>query len=298
VNTSLSDPIVSIIIVNWNVADLLDRCLASLFGNATDVSWEAVIVDNNSSGTSFQEVRNKYVGDSRLIWIANNENIGNLAVSQAWPLCRGRYLLELGPDVSILPSAVSRMTEFLDGHPEAGAVTARLLNPDGTPQNYYFKPWNLAMCFLTTGLGKTIDQKMFGGRKADKYFGRHVDSRKITEVDQPATVCFLAKREAMGPEGPLDERFPFYFEDADICKRIRGRGFKIFLLPSAEVIHNQGASYNQRDGAWRDREFRRGAVLYFRKYYPGKVVFLKILFLIASSAKFISTSFSLARKAQ
>jgi GT2 family glycosyltransferase len=278
-------PKVSAIIVNWNVANLLDLCLASLLRNAADVSWEAVIVDNNSSGTSFRDVRNKYAGFPQFRWIENKENIGNVAANQGWRISRGQYLLELGPDAAVLPGAVANMAEFLDGHPEAGAVAARFLNPDGTPQNYYYRHWNLIMCFLTTGLGKLIDKKIFCHAKEIKYFGYDLDTRKIITVEQPAGACLLVRREALAPGDLVDRRFPFYFDDADQCQRIADKGYKIYILPSAEIIHDQCASFNKTNNDWREREFRRSAVRYFQKFHPGQVVFLKILFLLTSATK-------------
>jgi GT2 family glycosyltransferase len=172
------------------------------------------------------------------------------------------------------------MAAFLDTQPRAGAVTAKLLNPDGSPQNYYFKFWNLTMFFISIGLGKSLDKSIFRGRLGRKYFGHDIDSSQLAVVDQPAGACLMVRRGAWDGDNLTDERFPYYFDDADLCRRIYNQGFLIYLLASAEAVHFVSSSYKKADIGWQYREFRAAALRYFQKYHRNKAPFLQGLLFI------------------
>ena len=270
----------SIIVINWNIAELLEKCIRSILQNSDDLSFDMVVIDNASEGTGFQKVIKKFSRKSNITWIENESNIGGLAANQALPLCHGKYLLLLGPDVTVLPSALIKMVEFLDQGQEAGAVTAKLLNPDMSPQNYYFKTWNLSMCFFSTGIGKLVDRLLAGKRFERLYFGESVDSTRLNTVEQASGACLMLRREALKEDYLIDENFPFFFNDSDLCKRICENGYKIYILPQAEVIHDQSAAYKKAEGRWRDLEYKSGAIKYFKKYHSWKVPALKMIFLL------------------
>lgn len=286
------EPDVSIIILNWNTAKLLEQCLTSVIRNTNDVSYEIVIIDNNSAGSDFKGVKQKFSEYTHFTWIENDKNIGASACNQALPHCRGRYLLILGPDTIVLAQSLKRMVDFLDENKEAGAVTAKLLNPDMSPQNYYFKFWNLSMVFLSTGIGQLIDEIFFRGRFWRYYFGESVDANKVGIVESPAAACFMLRRDSLAEGYLIDENFPFYFNDGDLCKRIYQSGYKIFLLPSAEVIHYTSSSFKQTDKKWRVKERRTSLIKYFKKYHKRKVVFLKLILMLDVATRYIYKKFS------
>ncbi|MFC2161152.1 glycosyltransferase family 2 protein [Acidobacteriota bacterium] len=277
----------SIIVVNWNVAELLEKCIDSVLENSDDFSFDMVVIDNASEEPGFKKVEKKFSNIKNITWIENDHNIGCLADNQALSFCKGKYLLLLGPDVMVFPGALKKMLSFLQENQKAGGVTAKLLNPDMSPQNYYFNIWSLSMCFFSTGIGKLIDRLFVGGRFERRYFGESVDSTKLTMVDQVPGACFMLRREALNEAYLVDEDFPFFFNDADLCKRIYENGFNIYVLPQAEVIHDQSASYKNANPRWRDIEFRKGAVLYFKKYHIWKVPILKMIFLLESVTRFL-----------
>lgn len=288
-DNSSHEPDVSIIIVNWNTAKLLEQCLTSVIQNTSDVSYEMVIIDNNSAGSDFKGVKQKFSEYTHFTWIENDKNIGALAFNQALPRCRGRYLLILGPDTIVLAQSLGRMVDFLDGKKEAGAVTAKLLNPDRSPQNYYFKFWNLPMVFFSTGLGQLIDKIFLKGRCKRYYFGRDLDLNRINVVEQPPGACLMLRRDSVATDYLIDENFPFYVNDVDLCKRIYQSGYKIFLLPSAEVIHYTSSSFKQTDKKWRVRERRTSLIKYFKKYHKRKVIFLKLILMLDVATTYVYT---------
>lgn len=283
---------VSIIVINWNTDKLLEQCLTSIVENTKDISYEMMIIDNNSSGTGFKRVKQRFSEYSNFNWIENTENIGGIANNRVLPDCRGRYLLLLGPDTVLLPQCLDRMVDFLDNEKEAGAVTAKLLNPDRSPQNYYFKFWNLPMAFFSTPVGQLMDAILFRGRFKRYYFRADIDPSKITTVECPAAgACFMLRWDSLATDYLTDENLPFYFSDADLYKRIYDNGYKIFFLPSAEVIHFLSSSFKQRDKNWRTKECNSSMIKYFKKHHERKVIFLKLMLILDEATRYIYNKF-------
>lgn len=284
-------PEVSILILNWNVDKLLEQCINSVIKNVNGIFYEMVIIDNNSLGQGFNRVKQRFLEHKNFTWIENDANFGLVALNHVLKYCQGKYLLLLAPDVIVFPKTIEKMVLFLNENREAGAVTAKLLNPDGSPQNYYYKFWNITMCLLSTGAGKLFDKIIFNKKLTHHFFGEDVDSDNLTCVDQPAIACFLLRWDSVSSEYLIDKDFPFYFEDVDLCKRIYDNGYKIFILPDADVIHFYSASFDKTDDNWRDIEFRRSAIKYFKKYHTWKVPALKMIFLLEDMTRNFSSAF-------
>lgn len=287
IGKGVTRPDLSVLIVNWNVARLLEKCIGSVIQNSDGLTFDMVVIDNASEGSGFQKVKKRFSWQPNITWIENDRNIGCLAENQALPLCRGKYLLLLGPDVTVLPSAFRKMVEFLEKEERAGAVSAKLLNTDMSPQNYYFSTWTLSMCFFSTGIGKLLDRALAKRRFERRYFGEGIDSTKLTEVEQAPGACFMLRWGAVMEDYLVDEDFPFFFNDADLCKRIHDNGYKIFLLPQARVIHDQSAAYKKADSHWRDEEYRRSAIKYFQKHHKSKVPGVRMIFLLEKFTRFL-----------
>ena len=284
-------PDVSIIVINWNTDKLLEQSITSIVENTKDISYEMMIIDNNSSGTGFKRVKQRFSEYTNFNWIENSENIGGIANNRVMPDCGGRYLLLMGPDTVVLAQCLDRMVDFLDNEKEAGAVTAKLLNPDRSPQNYYNKFWNLSMVFFSTKVGQLIDEIFLRGRFKRYYFGGDIDPNRINVVEQPAGVCFMLRWDSLATDYITDESIPFYFGDVDLCKRIYQSGYKIFLLPSAEVIHYTSSSFKQTDRKWRVKERRTSLIKYFEKYHKRKVIFLKLIIMSDAAIRYIYEKF-------
>ena len=90
----------------------------------------------------------------------------------------------------------------------------------------------------------------------------------------------MVKKDPVATDYIVDEDFPFYFNDVDLCKRIYNNGYKVFLLPSAEVIHFIGSSFKKANADWKLREFQSSAIKYFKKYHKNKVTLLKLILLL------------------
>lgn len=271
----------SILIVSWNTRDLLARCLetvaAELASFAPD-AVETVVVDNASRDASAALVRERFP------WvhlIVNDANVGFArANNQAFAAAQGRYLLLLNPDTVLLPGALRTLVDFLETHPTAGAVGARLLNPDGSLQ---------PSCSPAPTLSREL-WRLFH-LDALRPYGVYAMSRwdtrqpRLVEVIQGA--CLLVRREALGDEELLDPRYFMYSEEVDLCYRIRRRGWQIYWAPMAQVIHYGGQSTRQAATAMFLRLYE-GKILYFRKLHgPMAARLYKAILLAAALARLL-----------
>src|SRR5688572_9666781 len=138
----------SIIIVSWNTASLLENCLASILAGPPTSPFEIWVVDNASTDDSPWMVRKKF---PQVHLIENRENVGFArANNQAIQRCMGKYILLLNPDTVVASGALQALVDFLDKHPEKGAIGPRILNPDGSLQisshprpTLFREPWRL-----------------------------------------------------------------------------------------------------------------------------------------------------------
>ena len=269
---------------------LLERCLNLLIQNTDEISYEVVIIGNNSTSKDkerFKSLKQEFSGYMNFTWIENNQDIGSLANNQALSYCHGRFLLMLDPCTIVLPQSLKKMVEFLDNNKDAGAVTAKLLDPDGLAQNYYYKFWNLSMFFFSTLIGQLIDKIFFKGKFGRYYFGKDIVPNTMTIVEQPVGACFMLRWDSVATDYLIDESFPFYFGDVELYKRIQNNGYKIFLLPSAEVIYFWSSPFRRAESGWKGKEYRSSAIKYFKKHHKNKVIFLKIIFLLDDVGKYI-----------
>ncbi len=244
----------SIIIVSFNVRDLLDACLKSVQESARDeLRYEIIVVDNASTDGSARMVRQHYP-EVRLI--ANRENRGFAAANnQGIRESHGRYVLLLNPDTEVLDDALAVMVAFLETHPSFGAAGPQLLYPDGSFQHSAFRfPGVLQTFFDFFPLHHRLLDSRLNGRYPRAWYARGTPF----PIDHPLGACLMARRATVEQVGLLDEGFFMYCEEIDWCWRMREAGWQIACVPHARVIHHAGASASQfRDAMfvalWRSR---------------------------------------------
>jgi N-acetylglucosaminyl-diphospho-decaprenol L-rhamnosyltransferase len=230
--------ILTVIIVNWNVRDLLRDCLHSLHQQMLlpPSEWELIVVDNNSNDESAAMVQTDFAG---AILLANKENLGfGNANNQAFAISRGKYLLLLNPDTVVVEHAVDRMLEIIQGHPDIGALGCCLLNADGS-----FQRW-------TGGSAPNLRNVAFHFLLGYKFFPASILPRPIYLEHEPthdvqvgwvSGACMLLRREALG-ESIFDKSFFLYGEDLDLCERLIRNGWKVLYTPRARIFHLEGRS--------------------------------------------------------
>jgi N-acetylglucosaminyl-diphospho-decaprenol L-rhamnosyltransferase len=263
----------SIVIVNWNVRDLLRRCLHSIMSN---FQIEIIVVDNASSDDSVAMIEEEF---PQVRLIANSKNVGfTVGNNQGIAAGRGRYVLLLNPDTEIVGNALATMVEYMDEHPEVGALGPQLLNPDGSIQSSRRRFPTLATAFLES----TILQQWFPHSCVTRhYYIADRPDNEIQEVDWVTGACLLVRREAIEEVGLLDKDFFMYSEELDWCRRAKERGWKTVYLPTARVIHHGGQSSEQVK-SFQHIQFQRSKIRYFRKHHGSwQAEILRLFILVA-----------------
>ncbi|MBV9469942.1 MAG: glycosyltransferase [Abitibacteriaceae bacterium] len=236
------EPLVSILIVNWNTRDYLRACLLSLEATCAAIKHEVIVVDNASHDGSAAMVRDEFPA---VQLIANADNAGYAAGNdQAYAVAQGEWIWLLNPDTEVLDDALDSMLNFLQADAKRGAVASALIDAKtGKPQRSCRTfPTPAALWSEATGLARFYSRsRRFGFYRMGWW--RYHDTRP---VDQPMASSLLLRREAIEDAGGLfDEQFPIFFNDVDLCWRLWARGWQIWYLHQAQVLHHGGASTRQ-----------------------------------------------------
>mgnify|MGYP002078437655 CR=1 FL=1 len=251
----------SIIIVSWNVRDLLERALACVSTTVRASSFEVIVVDNASDDGSVAMVRERF---PEVRVIANPENVGfGRANNQGAALARGRYLLLLNPDAFVHAGTLDQLVAFMDAHPDAGAAAPRLRYEDGRLQRSVTSfPTVLTELWTTIGLDRAFPKHPVFGRYKLTYWAMD----DLRPVDALMGACLLLRREVVNQVGLFDEQFFMYSEEVDLCYRIQRAGWKNYFVPSVEATHIWGGS-SQRVPTQTFLRLFRSRVQFFRKHY-------------------------------
>jgi GT2 family glycosyltransferase len=261
-----------IIIVSWNVSDLLAACLDSVVGNNV-LSTEIIVVDNASSDGSVDMVRRRF---PQVRLITCDKNLGFASANnmglRAWgldtlrsTLDTPRYALLLNPDTIVHGDALAAMVHFMDATPQAGACGARLVYSDGGFQHSAFGFPGLWQIILDApGVQPRLLDSKLNGRYSRRLYARD----RPFEVDHPLGASMLVRAGAIRQVGLMDEGFHMYCEEIDWAWRIKMAGWKVFCVPQAEIVHYGGQSTQQARpemvvALWTSR------LRLYRKHYPA-----------------------------
>jgi len=259
----------SIVIVNWNVRDLLRRCLHSIladlqthrFADLQTCRFEIIVVDNASTDSSVEMVRREF---PQVHLIASEVNLGYTGGNnQGIAASQGRYILLLNPDTEVVGDALPTMVAYMDAHPDVGALGPQLLNPDGSVQSSRRRFPTLGTALVESTV---IQQWWPDNRILRRYYVQDRPDDAISEVDWVTGACILLRRQAVEQVGPLDDAFFMYSEELDWCRRARDAGWKVVYLPTAQVIHHEGKS-SEQVMPLRHVRFQRSKIHYFRKHH-------------------------------
>jgi len=268
-------PVCSIVIVSWNVRELLRACLDSLPAAVSApifpldpcsiqhlaFSTEVIVVDNGSSDGSAALVRSEFPGVRLLAETANHgfAHGNNLGIAAG----RGRLVLLLNPDTVLEAGSLVALVRYLDRHPAVGLVGPRLLNPDGSPQSSRrrFPTWGTALV-ESTPLQPLLPQLGLLRR----YYVLDRSDDEAQPVDWVSGACMLARRVALTQVRGFDPGYFMYSEELDLCRRLRATGWEIGYEPAARVIHYGGQSSDQ-DIPARHIRFNRAKLHYFARWH-------------------------------
>ena len=232
----------SVIVVNWNVRELLRECLRSLQEEMRlpADAWELIVVDNASRDDTVEMLRRDFPDTTVL---ANSENVGFArANNQAYSMCRGTFILLLNPDTIVLDHGIDRMLELMQQRPDVAAMGCRMVGADGSLQRWTggYPPTtsNVVCHFLLT-------YKLLPSFLLPRPLYLEHDTMHDIEVGWVSGACMLLRRRAL-TDTMFDERFFLYGEDMDLCERLVRAGWKVVYTPRAQIVHYDGRSLEQQ----------------------------------------------------
>jgi GT2 family glycosyltransferase len=241
-----------ILVISLEKPQVVSEALAAVFASEVDFDYEVIVVDNaaREAATALTPYRD------RLKVLRNEENLGftranNRAVAQA----QGEYLLFLNSDTKVFPDALARLVAFADAHPQAGAVGPLVLNGDNSFQLSYGR----AISFFSE----------FWQKAAATPAARRRDPRRLKthEVGWVSGCCLLTRREYFPDGRAFDEGIFLYFDDSELCTRLRRMGHKVFFHPQSRIVHYGGASVRSMP-ARTAVEYRRSQLHVYNKHLP------------------------------
>ncbi len=256
-------------IVSFNTRDVLRECLQSVFREATSLRVQVIVVDNASTDGSQAMIEVEFPD---VLLIRSEVNLGfgpanNLGFSSA----SGRYLVLLNSDAFLTEGSLKRSTAHMDANPGAGLGGGRLTGRDGSwqPSARMF-PTVFSDLLVLSGLAARFPRSRFFGR-ADRTWASPMEP---AEVDWIPGAYAIVRTEILRSIGLFDPRFFLYYEEVDLCKRIKDAGYSIWYWPDIAVIHIGGESSRQvrslqlsRTGAQLTLWRMRSMLLYYRKHH-------------------------------
>lgn len=287
------DPLVSVLIVNYNTVDLIGPMMDALLLSARAIGGvQILVVDNCSRDGSVDLLRSM---GSNIELFCNSENVGfGRANNQCLAAARGAYVLLLNTDSFVDPQTLRATLDYMEGHPKCGVLGARLVGRDGTlqPSCRYF-PSVFNVFLSSTGMSKGFPWV----RTIDEMTWDHSSAR---DCDWVPGCYYLIRREVLDCVGLFDPRFFLYYEEVDHCRAVKAAGWSVTYFPGATVVHIGGESAKS-DGnfAADSRQISvlqiESELLYFRKH-AGLIGLLAHLVLTIFAAVILTAKALLKRR--
>lgn len=248
--------LLTFVVVNRNTADLLIRCLDSIFASKLPESPQVILVDNGSSDDSVRRVRATYP-DVEIIEAGRNLGFA-AANNRAFEKALGRYLMLVNTDGLLEKDCAARLLALMESNPRIAMAGPQLLNQDGSPQTSYEAVPTLA----TETLNRSLLKRLFPKR----YPGKNRQLSGPEPVEALIGAVMIIRREALQEVGGFDEDYFFFLEETDLAVRMRKAGWQVVHDPAARAAHLQGGTAKTYQAAARI-EFYRSRYLFFQKHY-------------------------------
>jgi GT2 family glycosyltransferase len=252
---------ISIVIVSYNVCQLLDECLQSVERALQGIDGEVYVVDNRSSDGTVETLTPKHPS---VHFIANDENVGFArANNQAIRQSESEYVLLLNPDTVVYEPTLRGCLDFMDQHPEAGGAGVRMLTREGTPAPESRRAIPTPWVSMLKMLGFT-----------SRYYMSHLPWDEPCRIEVISGAFCLLRRKAIYQVGLLDEDFFMYGEDIDLSYRLLKGGWQNWYLPF-DIVHYKGES-TQKTTFRYVHVFYQAMLIFFRKHYGHLSILLSL----------------------
>jgi hypothetical protein len=260
-------PELAAVIVNYNAGAELRAALQSIADEMAGRAWEAVVVDNASVDGS-ADITAEFAAHARVVRNATNVGFGR-GINQGVAASSAPLVLIMNPDCRLEPGAVKTMSAELEAQRHCAIVGPRVLDPDGSVQgSARGDPDMLTGLFGRTGaLRAFLPSSPVAKRNVVTSAGASSNGSLV--VDWVSGACMLVRRTAFEEVGGFDARYFLYWEDADLCRRLRARGREIRYVPAAVAVHRVGHSSRTAHAA-SIKAFHESAYLYYTTHVaPG-----------------------------
>jgi N-acetylglucosaminyl-diphospho-decaprenol L-rhamnosyltransferase len=249
-----------VIVVSYNTRDLTLQAVASARTAADGLDARVIVADNGSADGTVEAVR---AAHPEVTVLENPDNPGyGAAINRAATAQRSMHLCAMNADVVLEPGSLLKLRRFLAMNRSCGLVGPALVYPDGTPQRS-------AKRFPTLGLalGEVLEVHALapGSRWVRRFYYEDRDLTRDAEVDTVSGSVMMLRAEAFEAVRGFDEGFRMYFEETDLCRRLRDGGHSVAFCPAARAVHRHGASTRQT--SVRQVEYYVSYVRYFRKHH-------------------------------
>ncbi len=270
----------SVVIVSWNVRELLSACLDSCLKptDSAKLNLELIVVDSASSDGTGAFIAEHY---PQVKLLAQDRNVGFTAGNNiGLRIASGRHVLLLNPDTLVLGDALSQMVAYLDAHLTTGAIGPQTRNPDGSIQSTRRRfPTVMTGVFESSWLQRFAPRRLLA-----RYYATDIADDVTAEVDWVQGSALMVRREVYLQVGGLDEAFMMFSEEMDWCKRIKAAGWGVSYLGNAHIIHYGGQSTEQVTTR-KHVLFQQSKLHYFRKHHGRLAAEFLRLFLLLSYAQ-------------
>lgn len=254
----------SVVIVSYNVCHYLVQCLDSVLRAIDGMEADVWVVDNASTDGSVVYAQRLF---PQVHFIQNEENVGfSCANNQAIRLSQGEFVLLLNPDTIVGEDTLAGCIEFMERHPEAGALGAQMLNRDGS---FAFEsrrglPTPLTSFYKIVGLTRRYPKS----RRFGRYYMRYLDENEPNRIEVISGAFMMLRRKALDQVGLLDEDFFMYGEDVDLSYRILQGGWQNWYVPM-RLMHYKGES-TQKTSFRYVHNFYNAMLIFFRKHFARR----------------------------
>lgn len=258
---------VSVITVAWNSKNLIGEQIRSVRDGCRTASCEEIVVDNASADSTAEYVRTNF---PNVRVIANSQNKGfAVANNQGAEKATGEFFLFLNPDMRVSPGSLDTVLAWMRSHPQVGLASCKLvdehgaLNPDATPRRL---PGLLDQMLLILKVPHLIPGVL------NRYLFKGFNADTEQEVDSVRGSFMLLRREVYEKLGwAFDPRYYIWFEDVDLCREVKRLGFKVVHTPIITCVDYVGQSFKQRTTLWKQKQFTKSMLTYFKKWHPWYV---------------------------
>ncbi len=225
----MSELRVSIVIVNYNVKELILTCLRSLFHfHSNHDLFEVIVVDNQSADGSCKAISDEF---PQVILIENKVNEGfPKANNQGFSIANGEFIFMLNPDTEFIENSIDKMVSYMDQHTNVSVLGPGLLNTDGSRQQSVWRYPSLKSIFCEFHyLSVLLKQKNY----------REKDFTKIFEAESFSGAAIFFRTSVLEKIGNLDETM-FWIEDVEFCYRAVQSNLTCIYFPETKIVHHIG----------------------------------------------------------